>query len=240
MKVGLELYSVRDALAKDFEGTMTRVAEMGYEGVEFAGYYERSPEDLRALLDRLNLQPAGAHVSFERLETDFAREAEFARAVGFTYIAVPWWNAPDEDGWRAFSKRLGAVVEQAAGLGVTLSYHNHAHELTGQVDGRPVLDFLLAEHPALHAEFDVAWIDAGGGVPHDYLACYADRTPLLHIKDYRPGPVPVPLGTGEVDLPACLEAARAEWLVIEQDSSEGDMLADVERSLNWLRAHLNR
>lgn len=237
MNVGLQLYSVRDALAKDFEGTLARLAEMGYEGVEFAGYYERSPEELRTLLDRLGLQAAGAHVSFERLEADFAKEADFARAVGFTRIAVPWWNADDEDGWRAFSARLGPVVARAAELGVTLAYHNHAHELTKQVGGRPVLDFLLAEHPELKAEFDVAWIHAGGAVPHEYLACYADRTPLLHIKDYQAGPKPVPLGDGEVDLPACLKAARADWLIVEQDSSDGDMLADVERSLKWLRAH---
>lgn len=242
--VGLQLYTLRDDLERDFRGTLEAVARLGFQGVELAGNHGgMDGPGLRRLLDELGLRALAAHVGLEKLEAELEREAELALELGATRLVVPWWNAPDEAGWLALAGRLSALAGRLAGRGLRLAYHNHAHELEARAGGTTALDAILGRAPAVDAELDVAWVHAGGARPAEYLARYAGRTGLVHVKDVRRKPeggwLTVELGRGEVDLPAALAAARdagATWLVVEQDHCERPPLESVAASLAHLRA----
>lgn len=242
-RLGLQLYTIRDDLERDYRGTLETIARLGFDGVELAGNHGRmSGPQLRRLLDGLGLAVAGAHVGLEQLEADPEREADLALELGAPGLAVPWGKAADDAGWLALADRLEALGARLARRGLRLGYHNHAHELELEAGGRPALDVLLARAPGVDAELDVAWIHAGGRAPTEYLARYAGRVPLVHLKDVRKQPdggwLTVELGQGEVDLPAVVAAAGqagAEWLIVEQDRCQRAPLESVEASLAHLR-----
>ena len=253
-QIGLQLWTVRDALAQDFAGTLERVAALGLAGVEFAGYGGLSASDLRDLLARLNLQAAASHVAYERLFSQLDEELRYAAELGLTRLVCPWARFEQDAEWLSFADRLEQVAQECANAGVSLSYHNHAHELQDRLGGERVLAALLSRAPTVQAELDVAWLQAGGASAPEYLRRYAGRTDLVHLKDYRAGQggpredgvVTVALGDGVTDLEGVLTALREAnargagpaWLLIEQDDSEGNSFDSVARSLAWLRAHL--
>jgi sugar phosphate isomerase/epimerase len=240
--VGIQLYTLRERLKADFAGTLERVADLGLDGVEFAGYGDLPAEEMRALLEKLHLRGAASHVSLERLENDFGREAAYARTVGIGTLVCPWWKEDSGEGWLRLAERLSAIERNCSGAGLGFAYHNHAHELTSTVEGEPALDVMLRAAPELEAELDVAWLHAGGVDPVEYLQRYAGRVPLVHLKDTRRDGEgqwgTLELGSGEVDLEGVLReagAAGTQWLIIEQDHCPGDPFDSIEQSIAWLR-----
>ncbi len=244
MKTGLQLYTLRQEAARDFEGTLRRVADLGYAGVELAGNYGGlGPAELRARLDELGLETASLHISLDALETDFDQQADLALALGASCLVCPW-IAPDrradESGWRSVFASLERLAERAAARGLTLAYHNHTFEFESKVGNEYALDALLSAAPRVQLELDVAWAQAGGVSAPDYLRRYAGRTPLVHIKDLTLGgaePATVALGEGVVDLGGVLDVARElqpAWLLVEQDRSD-DPFKDVATSAAYLR-----
>ncbi|WP_027891691.1 sugar phosphate isomerase/epimerase family protein [Calidithermus chliarophilus] len=235
MRIGIQLYSVRDALAQDFEGTLRRVAAFGYEGVESFGQFT-SARETRQILEGLGLEALGRHAAFEALVQGLEGELEFCLELGAPYLVCAWSKADAAWPWPRIAEELGRMAERAEAHGLKFAYHNHAHELLERVDDAPALDLLLAQ-PRVHAELDVAWLHAGGVDPAQYVRRYAARTPLLHVKDVaRKGErwETVELGHGEVNLSAAVAAAQPEWLVVEQDHSP-DPLGSARRNLEALR-----
>ncbi|HWG85766.1 MAG TPA: sugar phosphate isomerase/epimerase [Deinococcales bacterium] len=240
--VGIQLYTLREQTKRDFAGTLERVASLGLAGVEFAGYNDLPAGKLRDLLARLGLRAAASHVSLERLEKVLPHEIEYAREAGIPTLVCPWWNESDEAGWLRLSERLAPIAEACAAAGLGFAYHNHAHELTSQVGGRPALDAILAGAPGMQAELDVAWLYAGGVDPLSYLMRYSGRVPLLHLKDTRQAEEgkwgTLELGTGDVNLAGILGAAQGagvQWLLIEQDHCPGDPFDSVQQSIAYLK-----
>lgn len=186
---GLQLYTVRDELARDLRGTLERIAALGYSDVEFAGYHGQSPQALRTLLDGLGLSAPSAHVD-DRL---FGPEAEgiiaAARVVGHRYLVLPWlapaqWR--DLDGWKrraqAFN-RAGALCRQA---GLQFCYHNHHFEFAVLQGQRPY-DVLLADCDAalVQMELDLCWTAAARQDPLQLLRAHPGRFPLVHLKQLK-------------------------------------------------------
>ena len=245
MKTGLQLYTLRAETARDFEGVLRRVAELGYAGVEFAGDYGGlEAADLKAKLEELNLETASLHISLDALETDFDQQADLASELDTPYLVCPWvavGRRADEAGWRSVFASLKGIAEKAAARGLTLAYHNHTFEFESKVGGEYALDALLSSAPQVQLELDVAWAQAGGVSGAEYLRRYAGRTPLVHIKDLTLGgaqPTTVALGEGVVDLTGVLDAARdlqPAWLLVEQDSS-ANPFKDIATSAAYMRA----
>ncbi|AFZ69219.1 sugar phosphate isomerase/epimerase family protein [Deinococcus peraridilitoris] len=242
VSIGLQLYTLRNELMQDFEGTLRRVAELGFHGVEFAGYGGYSATDLRALIDSLGLKAAATHVSLDRLRTHLDAEIDFMTELGGIALVCPWANTESEQEWLAIADDLDLAAQACEARGLKLAYHNHAHEISRRAGSLPVMDALLTRAPRLHFEIDVAWVYAGGGDPVAYLQEYADRVPLVHLKDVRPkADTPgewdtVELGAGTVDLQAAMQmAGDAVWWLVEQDHSPHP-LASVEASVRYLRA----
>lgn len=188
--IGLQLYSVRNEMKADFEGTLRAVKAMGYEGVEFAGLFDKEPAYIRDLLAEIGLVPVSAHVPLSDMlgkgDALFAAYAE----IGCKWIVVPYlpedWRLDKKDPAETFAT-IAKVAAQAKAHGLTMLYHNHDFEFVRDpASGKYFLDMLYEQVPAdlLETEIDTCWVGVGGEDPATYLKKYAGRAPIVHLKDY--------------------------------------------------------
>ncbi|WP_028559969.1 sugar phosphate isomerase/epimerase family protein [Paenibacillus pinihumi] len=247
LKIGLQLYTVRDNTEKDFEGTLRAVAAMGYEGVEFAGYGGISAEEMKALLTELNLTAIGSHISLEQLENNLEGEIEYLKTIGARYGVLPYLQEKDrgsDEKWLALIEKLDRFGEAFRQNGLIFGYHNHEFEFTDKLDGGYVFDAIYEKvaPERLQVEMDIGWVQYSGLDPLAYIAKYKGRLPLLHLKDYRKGEPgeqidTVELGQGDLDLPSIIasaEKADVEWIIVEQDRCANPSLEAVKTSKQWL------
>jgi sugar phosphate isomerase/epimerase len=238
--IGLQLYSVRENLAQDFAGTVRKVAEMGYAGVEPAGFPGTTPEDAGKLFRELGLQVPGAHSPLPIGEQQDAVIAAM-EAIGCPRIisgGIGQDHYKTLDSIRRACENFNLAAEAARKHGMTFGIHNHWWEV-GHVEGRWVFDILLEELDAdIFFEFDTYWIQAAGVNAAEFVAKYGSRAPLLHIKD---GPVELgqphlAVGDGAMDIHAVINAGKetTEWLIVELDACATDMLEAVKRSYQYL------
>lgn len=248
--IGLQLYTVRDLLKQDFDRTLSRVAAIGYREVEFAGYFDHTPDQVRAVLDHNGLSSPAAHVSFESMESAWDATLHTASLVGHRFLVCAW--IPEErrrtvDDWRGIGDRLNQAAAAARDAGLQFAYHNHSYEFV-PLEGRLPYDLLL-EHtdPALvRLELDLFWITFGGGDPLAYFSRYPGRFPLVHVKDMAPKPAPdvapervmTDVGRGSIDWKRIFARSRdagIEHYFVEHDQP-ADPLASIRASYDYLRA----
>jgi sugar phosphate isomerase/epimerase len=255
-KIGLQLYTVRDAMQRDFEGTLARVAAIGYTEVEFAGYFDRAPKDIRSLLDRNGLISPSTHIDYEVLGERWPKEIETSKIIGQSYIICPW--IPEEvrnqpDGWKRAAEAFNRAGEVSKKAGIQFGYHNHWFEFY-PVNGKRPYDFLLEEcDPNLvKMEMDLCWIEVGGGDPLDYFRRYPGRFPLVHVKDVKripkrkesggqdfgdslPGMTEV--GSGIIDWKAIFaqsDEAGIKYYFVEHDNPKAPF-DSIRTSFNYLK-----
>ena len=242
-QIALQLYTVRRLAAEDLTGTLRAVAAVGYRAVELAGLPVTAPGELAHDLAASGLRVVAAHESIERLRADVAAVAETLLELGCPRVIVPW--IPDEDrrtadDARRFAAELGELSRRLGEHGLRLGYHNHAFEFA-PLDGTTIWDILLGElPPEVELELDVYWAAVAGRDPTAEIGATAARVRLLHMKDRAPEPEPrdVPAGSGTLDFPQIVEAARAadvEWYVVELDEP-GDALRDIGDALVYLES----
>lgn len=242
MKLGIQLYSVRDRLDADFTGTLHALRGMGFEGVEFAWNYGRmDPQALADFLIANGLACCGLHTSTEELLNTGSLSYQYATLLHTPGITTSYCGANQIANWPESIKLLAECGRVATSLGLRFTYHNHAPELAVQ-NGTPLLDALYtATDPAsVYAELDTAWVLAGGADPLAYIRRYAGRLPQLHAKDYDLEKKQlVEIGRGSLDFAAIAAAAKkagVEWLIYELDASTiGDSLASARESAAVLR-----
>lgn len=187
-KIGLQLYSVRDQMEKDTAGTLKAVKEMGYDYVEFAGYFGKSAEEIRALLDQYSLTCISVHQGLDFYEKGGQTAADYIKTLGAKYSAIPWYDAgklagsPAWEETKALFIRCGELLKKN---GIQMLYHNHDFEFV-MVDGKYKHDYLMQEIPRelLKPEFDTCWVRYAGEDPCRYLALYAGDVEVLHLKDF--------------------------------------------------------
>ena len=263
--IALQLYSVRDDMAADFYGTLKKVKEMGYDGVEFAGLYGKTAKEVKDTCNEVGLTPISAHVPFVDMMNDENLLSVYAE-IGCKYVVIPYLTEEYRPGNEKFAeviegaKRLG---QKANELGMKLCYHNHDFEFV-KLDGEYALDILYKEVPAdiLQPELDTCWVNVGGENPVDYINKYADRVDVLHLKDFvgsksenmyaligidenekkdTAGKFEFrPLGKGVQNFPAILAAAEKAstiWVVVEQDNPSLDLtpMECAKTSIDYLK-----
>lgn len=189
LPIGLQLYSIRDDMAKDFKGTLQKVKDMGYDGVEFAGLYDNTPEQVKAMCDEIGLNPISAHVPLADMLADIDKVIADYKAVGCQYIVVPYVTEerrPNGELFMQMVEEIRTIGQKVKDAGMTLLYHNHDFEFTKLENGQYGLDYLYANVPAdlLQTELDECWVKYSGEDPVAYLKKYAGRSPLVHVKDF--------------------------------------------------------
>ena len=237
-RIGLMLWTVRRECDRAFEPTLREVAAMGYEGVELVGLHGHKPEDVASWLADTGLVACGRHASLDVVESELPALAEEARTLGWRRLVVSWVD-PSELGPDLVS-RLTAAAAAAEAQGLELGFHNHDAEVKPRDGGASFLDDLLATN-ALFLELDLGWAWYAGADPLSLLGRARGRCPLVHVKDFssrEPGSF-APVGDGLVGYervaPAAVEAG-AEWLLVEQDETDGPPLDAARRSFEALTA----
>jgi len=203
-KIGLQLYTVRDQMKADFEGTLARVAEIGYKEVEFAGYFNHTPADVRAILDKHGLSAPSTHVG--DISPDAWKAAlDAAHAIGHEYIVVPWIPVERRktlDDWKQVAADFNRAAQAAHDAGIQFAYHNHDFEFP-KVGGQVPYDVLLqnTDPKLVQLEIDLYWITKAGQDPLTYFARWPGRVPLVHVKDSAgpPDHKMVDVGQGKID-----------------------------------------
>ncbi|MCR4860052.1 MAG: sugar phosphate isomerase/epimerase [Bacteroidales bacterium] len=253
-RIGFQLYSVRQELRQDFYGTLVKVRDLGYEGVEFFDDYAgNTPERAREICDELGLAVFSNHFPYQRLVSDFDGVVRDAKVLGLEYITVPSLPArpgADPVGFETRVKAMEEFAGKARAAGFQLLYHNHEFEFANLPDGTLGYDRIFQSGSDVQAELDICWADYAGYDVPELLRRYSGRVPVLHIKDYSrdtEGTVGGrrvdfrPLGGGVMDLEAVLEAARengVSWLCVEQDDparGAADSFEGPAESARYLR-----
>ncbi|NLI61312.1 MAG: sugar phosphate isomerase/epimerase, partial [Clostridiales bacterium] len=188
LPVALQLYSVRDFAEKDLESTLTKVKDMGYDGVEFAGLYGHEPTQVKAMLDEIGLVPISAHVPLDDMLKDPDGVIGAYVDIGCQYIAVPYITEerrPGTDGFQETIKDIEKVAIAAKKLGIQMLYHNHDFEFV-EVDGMYGLDIIFdsISEDLLKTQIDTCWVNVSGEDPADYVRKYTGRAPIVHLKDF--------------------------------------------------------
>lgn len=188
-KIGVQLYTVRDQMKADFDGTIAKVAAIGYKEVEFAGYFGHSPQQVRAALDRNGLTSPSCHVEYDVLGDKWPGVIESSKTIGQSYIVCPW--IPEEqrkqpDVWQRAAETFNRAGEASKKAGIQFAYHNHWFEFL-PVNGKLPYDVLLekCDPDLVKMELDLCWITVAGADPLKYFDRYPGRFPLVHVKDMK-------------------------------------------------------
>lgn len=264
LPIAVQVYSIRDEAEKDFKSTMLKVKAMGYDGVELAGLYGYSPEEIRDCLNEIGLAAVSAHVPYLELVADLEGVINKYVTIGCKYIAVPYLTEEYRPGKEKFAQVIENIIkigETCKNYNIVLLYHNHDFEFIKMEDGRFALDYLYDTVSAdkLQTEIDTCWVKVSGVNPEDYIMKYVNRCPVVHLKDYTGeksdnmykligidgGDKKAanafefrPVGYGVQDFPSILNAAvkaGAKWLVVEQDAHyDNTAMDDIKLSLEYL------
>jgi len=248
-KLGLQLYSVREDMEKDMDSTLKAVKDMGYDYVEFAGYFGKTAEEVKQLLDKHGLKCISVHQSHKVFLSEPQKNIDYLKTIGVKFSAIPWYEISElrnnfEETQKQFEKTGNLLKDN----GIQLLYHNHDFEF-GKVDGEYILDKLFRLIPVMLPQIDTCWVRYMDINPAEYIEKYSGKTNIIHLKDFvcrsfGSGPAYAligddgqeekrpsmedngfdfrPLGYGIQDFPAILAAAEkagVEYLIVEQDRS---------------------
>lgn len=243
--LGVQLYTVRRLMEEDFEGTLGEVAEVGYQEVEFAGYFGRTAAQVRTLLDGLGLKAPATHLPLQRVRDHLEEEIEFAKTVGHRYLVVPWLgqeNRGSLEGYRQVIEILNKGAERCRREGLRLAYHNHDFEFQ-PLEGQVPMDLMLEESdPALlDIELDLYWITKAGRDPLEYFSRYPGRFKLFHVKDMAGTPEKgfASVGEGIIDWARIfrqIPQAGTEHYFVEQDQPGDDPIGSIRTSFEYLES----
>jgi len=235
LPIGLQLYSVRELLPKDYEGTLKQIGALGYREVEAAGYFGHTPQQVKDAMSAAGLRLVSAHYSYDNLSKDFDNILAFNHEAGVDYIICSFPGIKDPsriknmshramvnsftmDDYRWNADHFNKFGEKVKAAGMKFGYHNHTMEFGKQEGLVPLDEMIRLTDPSLVTfELDCGWVIVGGADPVDYLHRYPTRISMLHVKDFKhtgkPESIAEPppaaqLGEGRLDYRPVFEAAK--------------------------------
>ncbi|MDF2540498.1 MAG: sugar phosphate isomerase [Herbinix sp.] len=246
-KIASPLYILREECAEDLYGVLKKIKNLGFDGVEFLGFFGKDPKEISLKLKELNLTAIGNHVDYEEFKKDTDGVISSHKELGCNYITITGPNKqllPDSTVIDTYIKDVTRIGKLCKDSGITLLYHNHDHELKYNIGESYLLEEILDRVPAeiLSYEIDLGWIAIGGGDPAYFLDKYQKRCPIIHLKDFYAedikhvgnvhelGPKKGdenysyfefrPVGYGIANLPAFakqIQLCNPEWLLADHD-----------------------
>jgi sugar phosphate isomerase/epimerase len=243
LPLGIQLYTVRDLLATDFDGTLAALRRIGYREVEFAGLHGHPPGQVRALLDRLGLRAPGGHVGIPAITDGLDQTIAEARTLGLEYVIVPWIDedARTATGYRRIAATFNSAGARLRAAGLTLGYHNHWFEFDPLADSPATCgyDLLLdgTDPELVVMELDLYWIRKGGKDALHYFRTHPGRFRLVHVKDMGTDGSMVDVGQGVIPWPTMLPAARQAGVrhFLAEHDNPPDPLAFARATYAYLR-----
>jgi sugar phosphate isomerase/epimerase len=266
LPLGLQLYSVRDLLPQDYEGTLRQLSALGYREVEAAGFFGRSASDVKQAMEQAGLHCVSAHYSYADLAPRLAEAIEFGTALGLEYIICASPGLPHGSpaksadkkvareamtlgDWRWNAEQFNRMGERVNAAGIKFGYHNHTAEFR-VVDGVVIYDELLrlTDPAKVTMEMDCGWVVVAGKNPADYFRRYPTRISLLHVKDFRLGQAPgsdtdpppsAELGRGNIDYRPIFAAAKKtdiKHAFIEQEQYDMPPLEALRIDAEYMKA----
>ena len=234
--VALQLYTLREEVKKDFKGTLRKVAEMGFDGVELAGHGGLGIVEVKEALQSCGLQAISSHVPLADLRNDLEKVLEEQLELGVKFIVCPYLTEEERD-YALLISDLNDIGERCHEAGLTLCYHHHDFEVLTEYNGRPALASIL-EETNVKAELDLYWLTYAGENPAKWIERH--HPPLVHLKDMTTDGERffAELGTGGVDLEpafALWESANIQWWIVEQDASKTSPIESVRKSMDYLK-----
>ncbi len=243
-KIGLQLYTVRRELEKDFEGALAQVAALGYNEVEFAGYFNRTPQQVKSVLAKNNLAAPSVHALTAVLRDNLQQTIDAAKAIGHQYIVCAYL-LPEErkslDDYKRLIELFNDVGGRLKATGLQFCYHNHDFEFT-PIDGKIPYDLLLAgtDPKTVKMEMDLYWITKAGQSPLKYFSAHPGRFPLVHVKDMDSTPKRffTEVGRGTINFKEIFAAsakAGIKHYFVEQDETPGSPFESIKISIDYLK-----
>jgi sugar phosphate isomerase/epimerase len=238
---GLQLFTVRDLLDADLDGTLRSIAEIGYRTVELAGLARASARDMGANLQRHKLEVPSMHAGYERLGQDLDAVLAEAHVLGVEFLVCPSIDADQRvttDDWKRVCRSLGRIAQKIRGHGLSLAYHNHDFEFVPLADGTIPFELMMRETDPrdIKLELDMYWVAKAGRDPVKLLKDSQGRVLLVHLKDLAANGSTAELGRGVLEMEPIIRSALSvgvKHLFVEQDSSK-DPLASVRTSFRFL------
>lgn len=244
-KLGLQLYTVKDAVEKDYFGTIREVAAMGYDGIElFGGAMERATaKELKALLDELGLELAGIVFIYEELENRFEEVLQYCKDSGSPAVIFPWINNEFRTipGYKGLAAKFNTWGKRFADNGIKFMYHVHGYEFE-DLGGQTGMDILVSECDPQYAglEIDVYWVEWAGVDSVEFVEKYGHLSPSIHFKDTKDkaNMEDIEVGDGVIDMVKIAGIGlknNAKWFIVEQEKFDMPTLKSAEISLKNLR-----
>lgn len=235
--ISIQLYSVRDSMKEDFEGTLKAVSELGYTQVEFAGFFEHTAEQVKEMLDKYGLEVSGTHSSLDDLENDYENTVAFHKTIGNKNYIIPYWELTNQQKIDDFIARTAVIQKKLAADGIKFGYHNHAHEFRMNDDGSVAMEQLLYRTDMM-IELDTYWAFVGTGNPIAMIDRIGDRLGVIHLKDGNAEGHGRPLGMGEAPVEAVYNKAVELGIpmVVESETCNPNGLTEAKICMEYLRS----
>jgi sugar phosphate isomerase/epimerase len=249
-EMGIQIYTIREQLNADLNGALKKLAEIGYNSIEAAGFanaggayqfYGKSPKEFSKMLDDLGMKLVSSHTTFDLDKADAVCAAH--AEAGCKYIVYPFLPEnlrPNLDGYKAVGDMLNKMGEAAQKSGIQLGYHNHAFEYT-ELEGQVPMDVMMAstDPKLVQYEIDIYWTVKAGKDPIEYFNKYPGRFELWHVKDIdnTPDKFFAPVGSGTINWEqvfAAKDKAGMKHFFVEEDRTKGDIWEDITKSYNFL------
>jgi sugar phosphate isomerase/epimerase len=243
-KIGLQLYTVRRELEKDFEGTLAKVAGLGFSEVEFAGYFNRTPRQVKSVLAKNSLASQSVHILAAGLRSNLQQTIDAAKIIGHQYVVCAYL-LPEErkslDNYKRLVELFNDAGKRLKEAGLQFCYHNHDFEFT-PIDDKIPYDLILAgtDPKTVKMELDLYWITKAGQSPLRYFSAHPGRFPLVHVKDMDATPKRffTEVGRGTINFKeifAGSDKAGIKHYFVEQDETPGSPFASVQLSIDYLK-----
>ena len=234
MKIALQLFSIKDISEKEgLVAALDKAKELGYDGVEFAGLFGLTPEEVKTELDKRGLECAGFH---HPLDSNWDDAVEMAKVCNAYSVCIPWFSTDSKEEWINLGKTMNDIGKKFDGTGIYFGYHSHIHEFKTADDGKMFIDHILdnCDESNVFFEMDTRHVVVAGVRPEEYIKKMPHRVKVLHARDTN-GERDVAVGSGLVDFPAVLDVIGIpEWVVVE-NINFGENEKELADSVTYLR-----